>query len=81
LYGTLAEQVRTLTAMESLQMERAVVTRPAGGAEKVQPKPMKNGVIGLVLGIVLGLGAALLWEALDSPSGRRMPSSTDSDYP
>jgi capsular polysaccharide biosynthesis protein len=47
----------------------------------VQPKPMKNGVIGLVLGIVLGLGAALLWEALDSPSGRRMPSSTDSDYP
>ena len=39
--------------------------RPATGAVQVQPELMKNAIIGLVLGVLIGVGAAILWEALD----------------
>ena len=32
----------------------------------MQPKPKRNAILGLALGIVLGLGFAFLWEALDT---------------
>jgi Mrp family chromosome partitioning ATPase len=33
---------------------------------KVQPRPTRNGALGIALGLVLGLGLAFLWEALDT---------------
>ncbi len=58
-----ADQLQTLVA---LQQANAVVVRQALGAAQIEPRPRRNGVLGLALGLVLGLGLALLREALDT---------------
>ena len=35
-------------------------------AVQIQPRPMRNGILGLALGLVLGIGLAFLREALDT---------------
>ncbi len=66
LYQSLVEKDQQLATMEALQTSNASVVENAGGAAKVQPRPVRNGVLGFVLGLVLGLGLAFLWEALDT---------------
>jgi Mrp family chromosome partitioning ATPase/capsular polysaccharide biosynthesis protein len=65
LYASLVEQQQRLETMESLQTSRAILVRPATGAVQVEPRPMRYAVMGVALGLVLGLGLAFLWEALD----------------
>lgn len=43
----------------------ASVIPVAHGAEEIQPRPLRNAVLGIGIGLLLGLAAAFLWEALD----------------
>jgi Mrp family chromosome partitioning ATPase len=52
--------------MEALQGHNANVVREASGAVQIAPKPFRNGVLGLILGLFLGIGLAFLREALDT---------------
>jgi succinoglycan biosynthesis transport protein ExoP len=64
-YRTLARNDRELTA-QAFGPPTAVVVQEADRAKKVGPKIIRNEMIGIVLGIVLGLGLVFLWDALDT---------------
>jgi tyrosine-protein kinase len=64
LYAELLQNAQQLRTMELLQT-RNLVVRPATGASQIAPTPARNGMLGAFLGLLLGLGIAFLWEALD----------------
>ncbi len=66
LHDSLLEKSETLATLETLQTSRASVIRSADEAVKVAPTPMRNAVLGLALGLVLGVGLAFAIDALDT---------------
>ncbi len=66
LHGSLVDRDQQLATMEALQTANAFVVEQATDATRVQPKPVRNALLGFMLGLVLGLGIAFLWEALDT---------------
>ncbi len=65
-YQALLRKRNQLDQYIALLTQNAVPVKSADNATQVQPRPVRNGVLGLALGIVLGIGLAFLREALDT---------------
>src|SRR5439155_14914782 len=57
---TLSNQAEQLRTLLELRTANARVIRAASGAGKIQPRPVRYGVLGLGLGFILGLGLVFL---------------------
>ncbi len=67
LYTTLADRLESLRIQEQLETGSGRLVSPAVEAERpVAPNPLRNGVLGLAVGLVFGLGMAVLYEYLDN---------------
>lgn len=67
LYTTLAEKYETLKVTEQLEAGAGkVVASAVIETEPVSPKPLRDIAIGLAVGLIVGLGLALLAEYLDN---------------
>jgi succinoglycan biosynthesis transport protein ExoP len=65
-YAVLVERREQLRTMEALQTSNASLVRPAHKVEKVQPRLVRNGAVGLGVGVLFGIGLAFFWHALDT---------------
>jgi polysaccharide biosynthesis transport protein len=66
LHSDLLNRDQTLATMEALQTSNASVLQQAGGASQTQPRTKRNVLLALVLGLIVGLAIAYLWETLDT---------------
>ena len=66
-YTTLAEKLEQLRINAQLETGSGrVVSSAVSNPVPVSPKPMRNGVLGLAVGLAFGLGMAFLYEYLDN---------------
>jgi len=63
-YQELVSQEQNLRTLAVL-LDRATVIRPAGGAFQIAPAPRRNAILGVMLGLLLGVGAAFVLNAFD----------------
>jgi receptor protein-tyrosine kinase len=66
LCADLLSKDQQLATMEALQTGNATLIKAADSASQVQPAPVKDGLLGLLVGIALGLGLAFLRDHLDT---------------
>jgi tyrosine-protein kinase len=66
LVAQLIAKEQQLQTIQALQTANAFVTKDAGGAAQVQPRPTRDAALGALIGLVLGLAFALLLERLDT---------------
>lgn len=66
LFTSLRNQQEQIASLMALQSPEARVVRPADGAAQLRPRPARALAIGLPIGLLLGLVAALLLHVLDT---------------
>lgn len=67
LYAMLSEQLVQLQINEQLETGAgSMLATAVPDFDPVSPKPLRDGVLGIALGLVVGLGAALVVEGLDN---------------
>ncbi len=68
LYASLLKTRQSLKTLAALQTSNAILVKKAASdsAAQVQPRPGRNGALGVVLGLLLGCAAAFLANALDT---------------
>jgi|SRR5581483_1648695 len=81
LYANLANKQQQLKTLATLSTARAQVVREATGAETVEPRPKRNAILGLALGIVLGIGLAFVKEALEMRAHTAADVADELDLP
>ncbi|HSX21360.1 MAG TPA: P-loop NTPase, partial [Gaiellaceae bacterium] len=62
---SLRTRAQQLSTLELLQTADAAVVRTAQGASEIAPHPVRNGLIGFAIGLILGVGLALLRHEFD----------------
>jgi Mrp family chromosome partitioning ATPase len=65
-WDRLVDEQQQLQAFLAVQTSNTHVIQEAREAPQVQPRPVRNGILGFALGLIAGLGLAFLWEALDT---------------
>jgi len=66
LYAELAAKQQRLRTTELLQTSNALLVRPADGAEQIQPRPVRDGVLAAIFGLGLGVALVFLADALNT---------------
>jgi capsular exopolysaccharide synthesis family protein len=66
LAAKLAETQQQLQTLQTLETSNATVVKTPLRAPQVSPQPIRNGLFGLAFGVIIGLGLALLVDALDT---------------
>jgi Mrp family chromosome partitioning ATPase/capsular polysaccharide biosynthesis protein len=68
LYTSLAEKAQDIRLLEALRQSNVYVVRTPSGsdASKIAPRPLRNTALALGVGLILGLVAAFLVDALDT---------------
>lgn len=66
LYESLLNREQQLQTMATLQTSNTKVIEAAGTADQISPQPVRDGILALLVGAVMGLGLAFLLEALDT---------------
>jgi succinoglycan biosynthesis transport protein ExoP len=66
VYGDLLDRDQQLQTAQILQTSTASLVSGATDAAKTRPKPVRNAILGFVLGSLLGIAFAFLWNALDT---------------
>ena len=66
LLDSLLEKDQQLQILAALTISNAKVVHAAGEPEQVQPRPVRNAMLALLLGILLGVALAFLREAVDN---------------
>ena len=66
LHRSLEVKDEELRVLQALQTSRAAVVRRADSAAKIRPKPLRNGILALVLALMLGVGLAFARDTLDT---------------
>lgn len=66
LYQSVASNVLTLQTLDALQTSNAYVVQTPSRGTKISPRPRRDAVIALALGLILGIGLAFLRETLDT---------------